>query len=186
MVELNELRGLHTREAGGIKTWITERRDTWVPKYKEFTTSYPRRCVLYGTTDNEEFLDDPAGNRRWLPFQTTGLARDEIEKDRLQLWAEAAIRWRAGGVEWQDAERLGFEERSDYEIGDVWAGEVQEWVQKRRDEEPFTLRAVAIGIGLDPRTLNRSLQTRLGNILRKLQFKKARTMANGRRETFWS
>jgi hypothetical protein len=186
VVELNELRGLHTREAGGIKTWITERRDTWIPKYREFAISYPRRCLLYGTTDMDQFLDDPAGNRRWLPFEVGELDREAIIRDRGQLWAEAAILWQSDGVAWQEAERLGLIERDAYEITDIWGDEVRDWVNKQPEEGlRFTLRDLALGIGLDPRTIHRGEQNRLGSILRKLRFSKTRVMSDGQREVYW-
>jgi putative DNA primase/helicase len=54
--------------------------------------------VLVGTTNNEEFLNDLTGNRRYLPIDCRGVKNEEgkmfvnipwLRQNREQLWAEA-------------------------------------------------------------------------------------------------
>ena len=128
--ELGELRGLATREAGHIKEWITRTFEDWVPKYKEFSSQYPRRVVFIGTSNPAEFLDDPTGERRWLPINSGAVDTAAIERDREQLWAEGIVRWRAGGVDWKDAERLAKAEHDQFKVVLPWMDPVRDWLSR--------------------------------------------------------
>jgi len=110
VAEVAELRGLRTREMEAIKAFVTRTHEEWIPKYKEFSISFPRRLIFIATTNDDQFLTDSTGNRRWLPFEVRrkiDVAR--IKRDRNQLWAEAQEIFRAEGLQYQAAEALGNE-----------------------------------------------------------------------------
>ena len=127
VVEIAELRGLHTRDRQSINDFVTAREDVWTPKYKEFAVRAPRRFVMVGTTNDEHFLADETGNRRWLPLRVGQVDLDALIRDRGQLWAEAADRYVTGGVEWADAERLARLEHAQYMMEDGWSEIVDRW-----------------------------------------------------------
>lgn len=131
--ELDELRGLRSRDAEGIKSWVTRRKEEWTPKFKEFNTEYARRMILLGSTNRDDFLDDETGERRWLPT-TTGIHRaidvDGIVEMRDQLWAEGAARYLIDGVDWQDAERLARGEHGAFKARDEWEGPIAAWLDE--------------------------------------------------------
>ena len=107
--ELEELRGLNSRDSEEIKAWITRTHEEWVPKYREFGAKYARRTIFYGSGNVDGFLADPTGERRWLPFMvaTHGTIDPEgIAAARDQLWAEGRVMFERDGIHWQDAERL--------------------------------------------------------------------------------
>lgn len=128
--ELEELRGLNGRDANEIKAWITRTHEEWTPKFKERSFKFPRRLLLFGTHNENRFLADPTGERRWLPFvaATHGPIQPEaIARDRGQLWAEAALRFRVGGIDWSDAERLAKKEHAKFKIVDTWEQTILNW-----------------------------------------------------------
>ncbi|MBY0468578.1 MAG: hypothetical protein K2Q07_06330, partial [Burkholderiaceae bacterium] len=96
--EIAELRGLSGRDQESVKAWLTRREEQWVPKYFEFEMSYGRRLVLVGTTNETEFLDDPTGERRWLPVMTGDVDVEALQRDCEQLWAEGVHRFKVSGV----------------------------------------------------------------------------------------
>jgi len=140
VIELPELRGLRTRELESIKAFITEGSNAWVAKYQEFETKYPRRCLFVGTTNEEEFLDDDTGNRRWLPL-TVGLAdTDAIRADCAQLWAEGAVLFKSGGVQYEQAEALADEAHAAHMVSDEWEDPIRKFLQTPdalTDERPL-------------------------------------------------
>ncbi len=71
VAEIGELRGLNTKELESIKAFVTRTHENWIPKYREFATQFPRRLVFVGTTNEDEFLADKTGNRRWLPVEVS-------------------------------------------------------------------------------------------------------------------
>jgi len=134
--ELEELRGLRSRDNEGIKAWITRTHEEWVPKYKEFGTKFARRLLLIATTNSNEILGDETGERRWLPDEV-GIAGaidvDAIARDREQLWAEGAAMHRLVGVDYADAERLATEEHGKFKSTDPWSETVVAWINEVND-----------------------------------------------------
>lgn len=193
--ELGELRGLATRDLEAVKTWVTQRFESWVPKYLEFSIKFPRRCVFVGTTNEAEFLADSTGERRWLPVQVGNCDPEAVAADREQLWAEAAAVWRASGIAWQDAERLARAEHAKYKVHDAWADSIAAWLdgcegfekQKRR-EQPFTTGEVMAGaLGIAAAQQRVPDQKRVGRILQSMGFTRDehQQRVDGQRARFW-
>ncbi len=145
--EINELRGLQSKDQESIKAWVSRTHEKWVPKFKEFATTFPRRCLLVGTTNRDDILADETGNRRWLPLQVGRVAVARVAELREQLWAEAAAMFRGvrraldgaraagegyvqgkGGVAWQEAERLAGDEHEAFRRADPWEQAFAAWL----------------------------------------------------------
>lgn len=170
--EIAELRGLRTSDRDRIKAFMTRTHEKWTPKYMEHSTTFARRLVMFGSTNDDEFLDDTE-NRRWLPVRTTGVDVKAIERDREQLWAEAYERWLAEGILWQEAEKLGKESRADFETEDNWQRPITEWLELNKDMTSFsTADVLTQAIGYDHRQVNRQHELRVSRILPTLGYKK--------------
>jgi hypothetical protein len=128
MVELGELSGLRSREIETIKAWITRSKEDWVPKYQEYAVTLQRRCVIQGTSNPTDLLDDPTGARRWLPMACGEVDVEGIARDRDQLWAEARVMHAAGGVEWREAQALAEGVHDDYRVTDTWEDAIEKWL----------------------------------------------------------
>lgn len=126
--ELAELQGLRTRELENIKAFIARPKEEWVPKYKEFTSSYPRRIVFVGTSNHDDFLADETGNRRWLPMRITRCDTEAIKRDRNQLWAEGRELFELLGIDHLSAESLGRVEHHKFRSHDAWEDVVAKWL----------------------------------------------------------
>ena len=172
IVELDELRGLRAKDQASIKSWITQRSDTWRQTYHEFMLDAPRRFVMIGSTNEMEFLDDPTGNRRWLPIVIRLLNAEAIARDRDQLWAEGAelFRSRGNNVDWRDAEMLAVGEHSQHRIHDDLEPLVISAVEKV--VAPFQLGEVMFHMGMSQTSSGIVMEKRVGNILRALGYKK--------------
>lgn len=127
-VEIAELQGLGTKEEESIKAFLTRSQEKWVPKYQEFATEYPRRCVFFGTTNNQHFLADTTRNRRWLPFEIGQIDIEKIKQDRDLLWAEGAHVFKSGGVSFKDAEKLAVEEHQKFMVSHPWQDHIASWL----------------------------------------------------------
>lgn len=95
IIEMAELSGLKKAEVETIKHFITKTEDQFRPAYARTVESYKRQCVFFGTTNKDDFLRDPTGNRRFLPidvrteFIKKSVAEDLTENEVDQIWAEA-------------------------------------------------------------------------------------------------
>jgi predicted P-loop ATPase len=132
--EIEELRGLNSRAIEEIKAFVSRRRESWIPKFKEFENHFDRRCLLIGTTNETEFLADPTGERRWLPGLCQKLDIDLLRETRDQLWAEGAHRFIMDGVLWQEAERLAEKEHPRFKISDSWEKTIGRYLDGVDDE----------------------------------------------------
>ena len=128
VIELDELKGLSTRDAEYIKSFITRRHEEWTPKYREMTVRYLRRSVFFGTSNKDDFLADETGNRRWLPFRCGMCDPAAIARDRDQLWAEAREQFKAHGVMYREAERLAEAEHGAFVEHDEWDNVIHTWL----------------------------------------------------------
>jgi predicted P-loop ATPase len=89
---LIELAELTQRKADRdvVKAFLSALVDSFRPPYGRDTLIVPRRCVFLATTNENEYLQDPTGNRRFWPFPCLRKADvDEIVAERDQVWAEA-------------------------------------------------------------------------------------------------
>lgn len=129
--ELEELRGLNSRAIEAIKAWVTKTHESWIVKFKEFETSFARRLLFFGTTNDAEFLNDPTGERRFLPGWCGRLDVEWIRQEREQLWAEGAVLFAVDGVAWEDAQRLGQGEHEAFKVSDAWEQPVARWLVEK-------------------------------------------------------
>jgi len=89
VAELAELDTLRRTTETRLKSFISQTKDTFVPKYSNNRASYPRRTVFFGTTNDEDYLASVTGNTRWFPIATGDFDYDRMEKERFQLFAES-------------------------------------------------------------------------------------------------
>lgn len=191
--ELAEMKSLNSKDNDAIKAWVSRRREEWVPKYQEFSRSFPRRLVLVGTTNNEEFLADETGNRRWLPMECEQQDADAVVRDREQLWAEAYQMYLSFGLLYGEAERLAKAQHEQYMITDVWDTSVIQWLDaddgfagKPADREHLFMHDVLQGaVGLTNHQINMSVQFRMGRVLRKLGYVKINKLIGNFQQKVW-
>lgn len=92
VVEFSEGATLSRSQTEMLKQKITEREDNFRRPYDKMTKKFPRRCVFAMTTNQEQYLRDDTGNRRWLPVRLLGDVEGNVEwiyENKVQLLAEA-------------------------------------------------------------------------------------------------
>jgi len=110
LYELAELAHFGKAAIGLIKAFITDKVDRYRPSYGRTVESYPRQCVLVGTTNERTYLQDRTGNRRFWPIPVRNrINTDWLIERRDQLLAEAMALYRVGTPftpDYRDEERL--------------------------------------------------------------------------------
>lgn len=92
LVEMGELANINRADVRTIKSFITRQVDKVRPPYGKRMVESPRQCVFFGTTNDDSYLKDKTGNRRFWPVKIPDHAEIDLEglrEDRNQLWAEA-------------------------------------------------------------------------------------------------
>ncbi|MEM1040398.1 MAG: VapE domain-containing protein [Pseudomonadota bacterium] len=89
--ELPELTALKRSEVNTLKSFISRPADKFRAPYDRIASEYRRQFVFCGTTNNSEYLNDPTGNRRFLPVATAKIDLTALARDVDQIWAEANL-----------------------------------------------------------------------------------------------
>lgn len=193
MVELGELSGLRSREIETIKAWITRSKEDWVPKYQEYAVTLQRRCVIQGTSNPTDLLDDPTGARRWLPMACGEVDVEGIARDRDQLWAEARVMHAAGGVEWREAQALAEGVHDDYRVTDTWEDAIERWLETPDLDgtlpgaDGFSTHDVLTqALCFREHAVKRADEMRAAKVLKALGFRNKVQKAEGRSVRRWS
>ena len=91
LIEMGELSQLRRNEMEAVKAFLTKTNDKYRPSHGRKTGEFPRRCVFFGTTNQDTYLKDETGNRRFKPIKVGQLNFKALRTERLQLFAEAVV-----------------------------------------------------------------------------------------------
>jgi len=142
LVELGELAGLKRSEVNELKAWITRQVDRIRDPYASRMADTPRQCLFIGTSNNDSYLKDETGGRRYWPVRVSRINLEALKADRDQLWAEASHRHAAGEQWWlkPEEEKLAAIEQADRFIVDPWTESIAEWLENgtERDGQRIT------------------------------------------------
>lgn len=96
IIEVGELAVMKKAEVENVKHFITKTEDTYRAAYARRTSSHKRQCAFFGTTNEEEFLHDATGARRFWAVRVHGSDKDLTDEIVDQIWAEMVERYKAG------------------------------------------------------------------------------------------
>jgi len=90
--EIGELEGMYKSDVTKVKLFASKTVDMARPAYGRSRIDRPRRGIFVATTNDDAYLRDTTGNRRFWPVKIPkGRMIDlaAVTRDRDQLWAEA-------------------------------------------------------------------------------------------------
>jgi predicted P-loop ATPase len=100
IVELSEMSAAKKADQEQIKLFISKQSDNYRAAYARYTIERPRQCAFFGSTNDEEFLKDPTGGRRFWPIKVDKIPVEKYnqlsELYVQQLWAEAVYAYDNG------------------------------------------------------------------------------------------
>ncbi len=103
----DQLRNLNRKDENGLKTLITQDSVKNRKAYARFETHRPRRASFMGSINGNDFLTDPTGSRRFLPFEALDIHIDKMQGLNVDgAWAEAVRLYQSGMVYWFSGEEL--------------------------------------------------------------------------------
>jgi len=180
--EIGELHSFNRSETTRIKAFVSSQADNLRPSYGRRNQDFPRQCIFIGTTNGTEYLSDTTGNRRYWPVRCRAIDVVGLQRDRDQLWAEAATRYTQGERWWLEGAEVALAEaqQADREAVDPWEAELAAWLEPQQapglpraaHRAPFTMTEVLAGalrLGINERT--QATATRVGKLLARLGWK---------------
>lgn len=139
IVEIPEFKGMRAADTDAVKDLITSRSDNFRAAYARQWNKNPRHSILIGSTNNEYFLKDTSGNRRFWVVKVTGgdgVAnwRDRLRENTAQIWAEAYHIYKEGECLMlpPELDSLAREQAEDYnEVnGDPLRDYLEQWLDR--------------------------------------------------------
>lgn len=100
LIEMGEMAATRKAELESIKQFVSKQSDSYRAAYAKRTQEHPRQCAFFGTTNDDEFLRDATGGRRFWPVTVTNKGRETGDYFTAeivdQVWAEIVMRYSAG------------------------------------------------------------------------------------------
>lgn len=150
--EWGELDGFSAKTYhGNIKHFLSKQEDTYRAPYSKDTQRIPRRSVIVGTTNRDDFLNDPSGNRRfWIIPVGTSLDIDGFKGMVDLIWSgaiseyEKGTTWHLPSIYWEDQAK----DNKNYEQDDPWEFAIKDYLEME----------MAIGTGITVMQLLQKLE----------------------------
>ncbi len=187
IVELSELEAIfRKKDVSAFKAFITARTDAIRKPYGRIVEELPRTNVFGATTNEDGFLNDPTGNRRfWVVqvHQPINIANLEQEKDR--IWAAAVALYKAH-EQWYPTELEAIAAETiaqDYQQADPWLEPIHTFVCDLNTVLTAVILESALQIEIGRQT--KADEMRVASCLRELGFQPTRKTINGRRTRIW-
>ena len=180
IIELGELDSFNKAESTKAKQFFSASIDTYRESYGRRTNDVPRQCVFVGTTNQDEYLKDATGNRRYWPVACTKVDLEQLREIRDQLWAEAMFCYEAGDIWWvnRDETAMFSEAQDERFVVDEWEGPILNWLEESQIGETTSgSEVLASALKLDFGHWGKPEQMRVGAIMHRLGWRRVRLPA---------
>ena len=153
LMEMPDLANFNRREHGHIIATITIRTDRFRPPYGRHVIDHARTCVFAATSENDDYLSDSRGIRRFWPLRTKHLDLEAFAQSRDQLFAEAVTEFHKAGATWYIVpEADTIKEQADRRDDDPWRERVLGYVDRLAETTAAEVLMHAIEMNLKDAT----------------------------------
>lgn len=197
IINLDELSSFNRTDINILKSVLTDDRVIVRLPYKAYDVHLWRRASFVGNTNNDTFLTDETGNRRFLVHRITGITIDK-KMDVSRLYAQALALFKDKFQYWYDGESIGTNEKANESFRHI---SIEEELVTRFLRVPTPEQMALNDYDLDNTTaintklvvksdgkinVNDTTVRRLGQVMTKLGFKKVSKRINGRAVHVWA
>ena len=102
--EIDRIFGMQSSE--NIKHFMSEQRDNFRYPHERTNSLKDRKCILVGTTNKRNFINDPTGNRRFPIISTNRINAEWVLEHRDQIFASAKNDYLDGVRWWYDKKEI--------------------------------------------------------------------------------
>jgi predicted P-loop ATPase len=189
MLEFSEFETAYKRkEVEQLKAFLSSRVDSLRKPYGKAIEDFPRTSVFVGSTNRQEFLHDPTGERRyWVIPVAQKIPIQIVEQERDQIWSAAVAAYKAGEQWWltPDEDALLAQANQGWQSSDAWESEVLTYIENLTTCTISELLTKAIKIELANQ--GKADQMRVSDILRRNGWAKSPTQRRigGKPQWFW-
>lgn len=168
-IEFAEIEQIIRAEVEVIKAFLSRSTDRFRAPYGRNFISYPRQCVMIGTTNDRDYLRDASGNRRFWPVWCNWVNLNWLAVNREQLWAEAADMERRGEGHWlTEANTIiqATNQQAERQQEDVWEEKVKNFLESKKEAKTAEVMSEALFIPIKDQ--ERRQQMRVSAIMKRM------------------
>jgi hypothetical protein len=168
-----------------VKAFLSSTEDKFRPPFGRTPATVPRGGVIVGTTNNQDFLHDPSGSRRFWVVSVGVIDIGLLRAQREQLLAEAVAAHLGGERYWLDEDE---EKRREalairFADSDPWEDRVLEFAAAQQRVRTQDVMLQALNVPMD--RLTKQIEMRVGSILRRGGFHREQARVDGKVTRFW-
>jgi predicted P-loop ATPase len=169
ILEFSEFETAYKRkEVEQLKAFLSSRIDSLRRPYGRAIEDFPRTSVFVGSTNRQEFLHDPTGERRyWVIPVSKKIPIQMLEEERDRIWAGAVAAYKSGEQWWltPEEDELLAQANKNWQSSDTWEADVLNYLQAKSICTVSELLTKVIQIELAKQ--GKAEQMRLSDILRR-------------------
>lgn len=196
IVEFSEGETLSRTETKNMKAMISTRIDTYRAPYGRLMKDVPRRCVFAMSTNQDEYLKDESGNRRFYPVEVIldKVNLKWIKENKDQMFAEALHRVETLKETVYEYPAEAEQYQMDKMVRSPYEEEITEWLSCPFGASATTIKADE-GITIsdvwkhallgDKAKMRKAEEMQIGLALRQIGFERRRVTINGKRSWKW-
>jgi Virulence-associated protein E-like domain len=190
LVELAEMAAVRKSEQSELKAFVTRGTEEYRAAYARHVVREPRRCMIWGTINEDTYLYDETGATRYYPIEVEVTHPKKIAADRDQLLGEAVIALRdalKAGENWwllpPKAQVYLDKLREEKQDDDPYTSVVVNYIEGLKE---VTTREIVVtgthatppGLGLDNR-VGRGPGLQVAGVLKKLGWRRKGIRSHG-------
>lgn len=164
------------KETSQVKAFLSATHDTFRQPWGRSAEKHARHSVIVGTTNEDDFLSDSSGSRRyWVVPLKEKICLELLERERDQLWAAAVHAYRNGAPWTLSQEEAIQSERQNkqFQKDDPWFETIAQYANEQETIKVSELLETAIGLELARH--DRAAQMRVADCLKSLGWQKRHT-----------
>jgi len=187
ILEFSEFETAYKRkEVEQLKAFLSSRIDSLRRPYGRAIEDFPRTSVFVGSTNRQEFLHDPTGERRyWVIPVSKKIPIQMLEEERDRIWAGAVAAYKAGEQWWltPEEDKLLAEANKGWQSSDTWEANILSYLENKSTTTVVELLTKVIGLDLAQQ--KKAEQMRVTDILRSNGWMKAAKRIEGKFQKCW-
>ncbi len=159
------------KDTSTIKAFLTRREDVFRRPWGRTMEKTPRRSIIVASTNRDDFLSDPTGNRRyWVVKCEHEIDTEKLKEDRDKIWAAAVAMFKRGQQWWltKTEEASRSDKNKDFTSEEIWFEKIQYYVNSAIEGKVTTSEVLENALKVETAHQDRSGQIRVSKVLGEL------------------
>ena len=179
----DQLKALNKRDENELKNLITCPMVKYRMPYDKYVEEYPHLASFVASVNGNDFLTDPTGSRRFLPFEVLSIDIEKAKRISMdKVYAEAKALLKSGFRYWFDDEEVTelYRESEDFQVQTAEMELLLRCFEKPTEDESYSLMTTTeILTYLGIYTHQPLVAKRMGEALKKAGYIKVSKRRNG-------